>query len=102
MQNQIRRSAERGVHDQRVLDRGAGQNRPHRDLPRFERHERARRAVRQIDPDRMAGRRERGVRKRHAERFTDHLRSGRGAQELTATAGRGACAAADVRRLLAG
>ena len=43
----------------------------------------------------MAGRRQRGVGQRHAERFADDLRGGGGAEELAAAAGRGAGAAED-------
>ena len=39
------------------------------------------------------------MRQRHAERLGNHLRSGRGPEELTAAAGRGAGAAAELRRL---
>ena len=51
------------------------------------------RAARHVGPDGVAGRRQRGMRQLHAERLADHLRGGRGAQELAAAAGRGAGAA---------
>ena len=59
-----------------------------------------RRLHREITPDRLPGRRERRVRQRHAERFGDDLRGGRGAEELATAAGRGARAAAKLRGFL--
>ena len=60
----------------------------------FMRQEGAGGAAGHVEPDRLAGGRERGVRQREAERFADDLRGGRGAEELAAAAGRGAGAAA--------
>ena len=72
---------------------GIGENVAHRQAARFQRqHARAdRRAISsQIGwPEGASA----GVRQRHAQRFADHLRSGRRAQELAASAGRGAGAA---------
>ena len=51
------------------------------------------RAARHIQPDGMAGGRQRGVRQRHPQRLAHHLRGGRRAQELAAAAGRRAGAA---------
>ena len=53
-----------------------------------------------VEPDRLARRRERGVRQRQAERLADDLRRGRRAEELAAAAGRGAGAAAELGRFL--
>ena len=49
-----------------------------------------------VEPDRLAGGAERGVRQREAERFGDDLRGGGGAEKLAAAAGGGAGAAADL------
>ena len=55
---------------------------------------RAGRAARGVEPDGLARGRKRGVRQRKPQRLADHLRGGRGAQELAASAGRRAGAAA--------
>ncbi len=65
-----------------------------------ERHERARRTARHVEPDGMARRRKRGVRDREAERFADDLRGGGRAEKLATAAGRRARAAAQIGRLL--
>ena len=75
-----------------------GEDVAHGPTARFQRHDGARRAPGHIDPNRMSGRRQRGVRQRHAERFAHHLRSRRGAQELAAASGRGASAAEVLKR----
>ncbi len=59
-----------------------------------------RRSPRHVEPDRLAGRRQRGVRQRQAERLADDLGRGRRAEKLAAAAGRGAGPAAHLRRLL--
>ena len=84
----------------RVLDRRVGQDVLHRDAALLERHQRTRRAARHVEPDRVARGRERRVAERHAERFADDLRGRRGAEELTAAAGRCAGATAEFGRLL--
>ena len=63
-------------------------------------HERAGRAARHVEPDRLAGRAERAVRQRHPERLGHHLRRRRGPEELAAAAGRAAGPAAHRRRVV--
>ena len=78
-----------------------GQDVARRRMPRVRSvDQRPRRAPRHVEPDRLAGRRQRGVRQRQAERLADHLRRRRRAEELAAAAGRRARAAAELRRLL--
>ena len=94
VQHQVGGAAERGVHHQCVLQRVAGEDGRHRRARLDQTHQRQRRAPRHVQPHRLAGRRQRGVRQRDAQRLGDHLRGGRGAQELAAAAGRAAGAAA--------
>ena len=100
VQDEVRRAAERGMRHHRVLDRGVGQDVLHRDPALLERHQRARRAARHVQPDWVARGRERRVAERHAERLADDLRGRGGAEELAAAAGRRAGAAAELGRLL--
>ena len=100
VQDQVGGAAEGRVHHHRVAQRGVGEDVPHAEAARFERQRRARGAARHVHPDGVAGRRQRRVRQRHAERLAHHLRGGRRAQELAAAAGRGAGAAHDFRGLV--
>ena len=100
MQDQVRRSAKSGVHHHGVLERTRRSGYRACAGRAFERQHCARRAPGHIQPDGMAGRRQRGMRQRHAQRFAHHLRRGRGAQELAAAAGRSAGAAAHLGGVL--
>ena len=70
----------------------------HCGLLSLERHQRRGRAARHVDPDWMAGRRERRMPKRHAQRLSDDLRCRSRAEELTSAARRPAGAAAEIGR----
>ncbi len=87
VQNQVRRTAERGMHHHGVADGGVRKDVAHTQAAGFERQHRARRAAGHIQPYGMAGRREGGVWQRHPQGFGHHLRSRGSAQELAATAG---------------
>jgi hypothetical protein len=100
VQDQVGRTAERGVGHHRVVQGGIGEDVAHAHPARFEPHQRGRRSSRHVEPDRVAGRGEGRVPERHAQRFADHLRRGGGAEELTSAPRRGAGAAAEIRRLL--
>ena len=100
VQNQVRRPAERGVGHHRVLKRGVGQDLAHRDAALFEPHQRGRRPLCHVEPDRMSGGSECGVAERHPERFGDDLRRGRGAEELAAAARGRTGAAAEIGGIL--
>ena len=58
------------------------------------------RAAGGIEPNRLAGRRERGVGQRESQRLADHLRGCRGTEELASAPGSGAGAAADLGGVL--
>ena len=79
---------------------GVGQDVPRRRSALLQLQHGARGAAGHIEPDRLAGRRQRRVRQRQAQRFADDLRRGGGAEELAAAAGRRAGPAAQVGRLL--
>ena len=100
VQDQVRRPAERRVGHHRVLKRGVGQNLAHRDAALFEPHQRGRRPLGHVEPDRMSGGRECGMAERHPERFGDDLRRGRGAEELAAAARGRTGAAAEIGGIL--
>ena len=100
VQQQIRRAAERRMNGHRVADaRGVRMSAQLR-ARAVQIDERPRRAHGHIAPHRLAGRRERGMRQRQAERFADDLRGGGRAEKLAAAARRGAGAAAEIRRFL--
>ena len=94
VEQQVGRSAERGVDDHGIANGGIGEDIGERQAARGERDERPRRSAGHVAPDRLAGRGERGVRKRDAECLGDNLRRGGGAQKLAAAAGTGAGPAA--------
>ena len=98
VQQQIRRAAERGVHEHRVLDGGVGEDlRRPRCRAHASRRSAAAERLAELEPDRLARRRERAVRQRQAQRFGDHLRRRRGPEKLASAAGRSARAAAHRR-----
>ncbi len=90
VQDEVGGTAEGRVRHHGVAQRGFGDDVADRDAARFEFQRRARGAARHVEPDRVAGGRQRAVRERHAKRFADHLRCGGRAQELAAAAGRSA------------
>ena len=98
VQKQIRRTAKGRVKHHRVLDAGARDDIAGGELAFTQTNEGAGRATGQIQPHRLPGRGERGVRQRKPQRLAHYLRRGRGTEELTATAGRRARPAAQVRR----
>ena len=98
MEQEVRRSADGGIHRHRVAQRALRHHVAHGQAEGHLPVHRARRAPRPVAPDGLAGRGERGVGKREAQRLRDHLRGGGGAEELAAAPGRGAGAAADVAR----
>ena len=93
VQDQVGGAAEGRVRHHGVAQRGFGDDVAHRDSARFEFQRGAGGAARHVEPDRLAGRRQRAVRERHAQRFAHHLRSGGRAQKLASAAGRSAGAA---------
>ncbi len=100
MQQQVRRAAHGGVHDHRIAHGGVGHDVAHGEPAPGETHERARRATRHVGPDRLSGGRQRRMWQREAERLADDLRRGRRPEELAATTGRAARAAAELRGLV--
>ena len=100
VQDQVRRPAEGGVGHHRVLKRGVGQNLAHRDAAVFEPHQRRRRPLCHIEPDRVPGGCEGGMAERHPKRFGDDLRRGRRAEELAAPARGRTGAAAEIGGIL--
>ena len=101
MQQQIRRAAERRVHDHRVVNRGVGDDVAHVDA-----------ALRSVDAQRARIARAMSSQTGWPDgasaecgsdmpkRFADHLRRGGGAEKLAAAAGRSASAAAEIRGFL--
>ena len=77
-----------------------GQDVPHPYAACFQRHQRASGTASHVEPDRMAGGRERRVPERHPQRFADDLRGRGGAEELAAATRRRARAAAEIGGLL--
>ena len=65
---------------------GGGEDLTDRHAQQVETLQRGGGAAGELEPDRFARRRERAVRQRQAQRFGDHLRRGRRAEELTAAA----------------
>ena len=100
VEEQIRGSAKRRVRDHRVSERRFGEDVADADAPLLQLHQRASRPPREIEPDRLAGRSERGVTERKPKRFADDLRRRRRAEKLAATARRRTRAAPEIRRLL--
>ena len=100
VEQQIRRAADRRVHHHGVPHRGVGDDVARGQAARRERRQRAGRAPGHVEPDRLPGGRERGVRQRQAERLADDLGRGRGPEKLAAAARRAARAAAQVGRPL--
>ena len=94
MDEQIRRSAKGGVQHHGIADGRGSENVARAQAKLMQAQKGAGRAARGVEPDGLAGGRKRGVRQREAERLADDLRRGRGAQELAASAGRRAGAAA--------
>jgi hypothetical protein len=84
VQQQVGGTAERGVHQQCVVDRLAGEDLRQRRAGFRQRHQRERGPPCHVGPHRFAGRRQRTVRQRDAQRFGNHLRGRRGAEELAA------------------
>ena len=93
VQDQVGRSAERGMRHHRVLDRGIREDVTHRDPALLQADEREGGAARHVEPDRVPGRRQGGMPQRHAKRFADDLCGRGGPEELAAAAGRCARAA---------
>ena len=93
VQDQVGRSAKCRMHGHRIAHGCIGQDVAHRHAARFERQRGARRTAAHVQPDGMSRRRQCRMRQRHPQRFRDHLRSRRGAQELAPPPGSGARAA---------
>ena len=93
VQKQVGGSAERGVDDHGVADGAVGEDVAGAKSAALELEQGAGGARGHVEPDGLAGGRERGVGERHAEGFADDLRGGGGAEELAAAAGRCAGAA---------
>ena len=100
MQNQVHRSAERGVDRQRVLHGRVGEDVGHRHAACVERDQRAGRPPRHVQPDRVPGRGQRRVAQRHAKCLAHDLRGRGRAEKLAAAAGRCAGVAPDISRML--
>ncbi len=94
---EVRRSAECGVDEHRVLERHRRENVGERAAVAPLRVNRLRSSAGDVEPDRLARRCERRVRDGETEGLRDHLRRRGGAEELTAATGRGTGAAAEVR-----
>ena len=102
MQQEIRRSSEGGVEHHGVADRGVGENVACAQTKLRHAADCRGGTCRRIEPDGLAGGRERGMRQRQAKGFSDNLRGGRGAEKLTAPAWRRAGAATDFGGVLDG
>ena len=68
-----RPSRDEAIDAVRTLIRWAGDDPARHDVFRREKMQRARRTLREIEPHRLTGRRERGMRQRKPERFADDL-----------------------------
>ncbi len=99
VQQQVRRAADRRVHDHRVAHGGVGENLARLRAGAHHGRRGARRSHRDVLPDRLTRRRERRVRHRQSERFGDHLRRRRRPEELTSAARRRARAASELGSL---
>ena len=100
MQNQVRRTAEGRVNHHRIVD-GLGRDHVARgDTALHHLEQSARRTPSHVQPHRMTRRRQRRMRKRHAQGLAHHLRCGGGSQKLTAAAGRSTSAASRFSRIL--
>ena len=95
MQQQVGRTTEGGMHDHGVLDRLRRHDILGGSAALFELHDRPRRLARDLQPDRLAGRRQRRVRQGEAEALGDDLRRTGCAEELAAATRRCAGAAAE-------
>ena len=102
VQHEVRRAAEGGVGQHRVLDRLRREHAPQRNPERREPQEGEGRAAGHVQPDGLAGGGEGAVGERKAQRLGHDLRGRRRAQELAAAAGRAAGATGELGRLLQG
>ena len=100
VQEEVGRSAEGRVDDHGVVDCGLGEDVVSSKMQLLEAQNGAGRAAGGVEPDGLAGRSKSGMRKGEAKSFGDDLRRCSGAEKLTASAGRGAGAAADLGSIL--
>ncbi len=96
VEQQIGGAAEGCVDDHGVVDGGVGEDVLSAEVQLAQAEDGAGGAAGGVEPDGLAGGAEGGVREGEAEGFGDDLRGGGGAEELAASAGCGAGAAADL------
>jgi hypothetical protein len=89
-----------GMYGQRIADSTLAEDVAQANAALLEVHKRPRGVAGQFQPDFLSGGRERRVRQREAERFSDRLGRGGGPEELAPAARGSARAAAEFRRLL--
>ena len=96
VEQEIGGAAEGRVDDHRVVDGGVGEDVLSSKVQLLEAQDGAGGAAGGVEPDGLAGGTESGVREGESEGFGDDLRRGGGAEELAASAGSGAGAAANL------